>query len=72
MLIGSVESTDLFTGPADQPLQIVRVRLVNTGPAVLTGQPNVTVTVHGRNVGTPQPAVVAAPAPGAEAAAEVA
>ncbi|MGH3304960.1 MAG: glycoside hydrolase, partial [Streptosporangiaceae bacterium] len=73
MLISSVESTDLFTGPADQPMQIVRVRLANTGPAVATGAPaDVSVTVRGRDAGSPQPAVVSAPAPGAEATAEVA
>ncbi len=73
MLIGGVESTDLFTGPPDQPLQIVRVRLVNTGPAVLTGaRPSVTLTIRGSGVATPRPAVVAAPAPGAQATAEVA
>jgi alpha-mannosidase len=72
MLISGVESTDLFTGPADQPLQIVRVRLANTGPDVLTGSADVTLTIRGRDVGTPQPAVISAPAPGAEATAEVA
>ena len=72
MLISSVESTDLFTGPADKPLQIVRVRLANSGPAAATrGSANVTVTVRGRDVGTPQPAVLPAPPPGGEASAEV-
>jgi alpha-mannosidase len=73
MLISGVESTDLFTGPADQPLQIVRVRLTNTGPDVLTGAPaDVALTIRGRGAGTPRPAVIRAPAPGGEATAEVA
>jgi alpha-mannosidase len=73
MLISGVESTDLFTGPADQPLQIVRVRLVNTGPAAATrGPANVTLTIRGRDIGTPEPAVISAPAPGADTTAEVA
>ncbi len=73
MLISGVESTDLFTGPADQPLQVVRVRLTNTGSAVLTGPPaDVTLTIRGRDAGTPRPAVISAPPPGAEVTAEVA
>jgi len=73
MLISGVESTDLFVGPADQPLQIVRVRLSNTGPAAAIGAPTeVTLSIRGRDVGTPQPAVISAPAPGGDATAEVA
>jgi alpha-mannosidase len=73
MLISGVESTDLFTGPADKPLQIVRVRLTNTGPGAATsGEATVAVTVAGRGVGTPRPAVLTGPRPGAEAHAEVA
>ncbi|HXW87265.1 MAG TPA: glycoside hydrolase family 38 C-terminal domain-containing protein [Streptosporangiaceae bacterium] len=72
MLISSVESTDLFTGPPERPLQIVRVRLANTGPAVLTGGSAVTVTVRGRDVVAPRPAVQSVPTPGGEATAEVA
>ncbi|HXZ63714.1 MAG TPA: glycoside hydrolase family 38 C-terminal domain-containing protein [Streptosporangiaceae bacterium] len=72
MLISSVESTDLFTGPPERPLQIVRVRLANRGPAVLTGGPAVTVTVRSRDVRTPRPAVVRAPSPAGETTAEVA
>ena len=34
MLISGVESTDLFTGPAARPLQIVRVRVTAGGPRV--------------------------------------
>jgi alpha-mannosidase len=72
MLISGVESTDLFTGPADRPLQIVRVRLANTGPAVLaSAAANVTVTIRGRAVGTPQPAVLSAPPAGAETQAQI-
>jgi alpha-mannosidase len=71
MLISGVESTDLFTGPADRPLQIVRVRLANTGPAVLTRSADVTLSIRGRDVGSPHPTVISAPAPGAEATAEV-
>ncbi len=72
MLISGVESTDLFTGPPDQPLQIVRVALVNTGAGLAGGPAGVTVTVRGRDVGTPQPAVVTGLAPGEAATAEVA
>jgi alpha-mannosidase len=73
MLISGVESTELFTGPADQPLQIVRVGLTNTGPGAATGGPaDVTLTIRGRDVGTPQPAVISAPAAGGEVTAEVA
>ncbi len=72
MLISGVESTDLFTGPADRPLQIVRVALVNTGPAVAGGPAGVTVAVRGRDIGTPRPAVVTELPPGGAATAEVA
>jgi alpha-mannosidase len=73
MVIAGVESTQLFTGPADEPLQIVRVRLAGTGPAAATGAAaSVRLTIRGRGIGTPQPAVISAPAPGAEATAEVA
>ncbi len=72
MLISGVESTDLFTGPPERPLQIVRVRLANPGTAALTGGSAVTVTVRGRDVGTSRPAVVSAPSPAGETTAEVA
>ncbi|MBO0825600.1 MAG: alpha-mannosidase, partial [Actinobacteria bacterium] len=73
MRICAVESTDLFTGPAAQPLQIVRVRVSRTGPgsdaAVLDP---ITVQVRGRGVDTALPGVVTGLTRGAEAIAEVA
>jgi alpha-mannosidase len=73
MLISAVESTDLFAGTQDQPLQIVRVRLASTGPAAgpQPGSP-VTLQVTGRGIGTPMPVTRPAPAAGGELAAEVA
>ena len=59
MRITEVASTDLFTGTADRPLQIIRVTLVNDGPGMISdpaGQ--VSVGVHGAGVVTPEPVVV--------------
>ena len=72
MLISGVESTDLFTGPAARPWQIVRVRIAATGPGVPGQRQPVTVEVRGRGADTAEPGVVTGLAPGAEATAEVA
>jgi alpha-mannosidase len=59
MRITEVVSTDLFSGSAARPLQIVRVTLVNDGPGMISdpaGQ--VTVAVHGAGVVTPEPVMV--------------
>ena len=73
MQIGGVNSTDLFGGTAAEPRQIVRVRLINSGPDLISDprQP-VTVEVTGRGVSTPEPVVVTGLEPGAELTAEVA
>jgi len=72
MQIGGVNSTDLFGGTAAEPRQIVRVRLINSGPDLISDprQP-VTVEVTGRGVSTPEPVVVTGLEPGAELTAEV-
>ena len=73
MRITGVDSTDLFGGTAAEPRQIVRVRLVNTGPGMITDRTQAaTVQIDGPGVGTPEPAVVTGLAPGAEVTAEVA
>ena len=71
--IGGVNSTDLFGGTAAEPRQIIRVRLINSGPDLISDprQP-VTVEVTGRGVSTPEPVVVTGLEPGAEPTAEVA
>jgi len=45
MRIARVESTDLFVGTAQRPLQVVRVTLVNEGPGMLA-TPALSATVH--------------------------
>ena len=45
MRIAGVESTDLFVGTAQRPLQVIRVTLVNDGPGMLT-TPAMSATVH--------------------------
>src|ERR1700739_4616874 len=73
MQIAGVDSTDLFGGTAAEPRQIVRVRLVNAGPGVITDRTQAaSVQIDGPGVGTPEPAVVTGLAPGAEVTAEVA
>ena len=72
MQIASVDSTDLFGGTVAAPRQIVRVRLVNAGPGMITDRTPATVQIDGAGVGTPEPAVVTGLAPGVEVTAEVA
>jgi len=71
MQIGGVDSTDLFGRSATGPRQIIRVRLINAGPGTVSGA-RASVTVNGRGVATPEPAIVTGLAPGAEVTAEVA
>ena len=51
MRITGVESTDLFTGTAQRPLQVIRVTLANEGPAATSGQ----IGVQGAGVRDPGP-----------------
>ena len=39
MRIAGVESTDLFVGTAQRPLQVVRVTVVNDGPGIAPDTP---------------------------------
>ena len=56
MRIVSVESTDLFTGTAQRPLQVIRVTLVNEGPGMLaTPAMSATISVQGSGVRDPGP-----------------
>src|SRR5579864_5939834 len=52
MRIAGVESTDLFVGTAQRPLQVMRVTLENDGPA---SAPDGTATVHVQGPGTRDP-----------------
>ena len=45
MRISSVDSTDLFRGTTARPLQVIRVRLANTGPGSVGAQDTVRVTI---------------------------
>lgn len=51
MRITSVEATDLFTGTAQHPLQVVRVTLVNDEPEATTAR----IGVQGPGVRDPGP-----------------
>ena len=57
MRISGLTSTELFRGTPARPLQVVRVRLVNDGPAADPQEP-VTVRVDGAGVSTPEPEVL--------------
>jgi len=72
MRIIGVASTDLFTGKAARPLQVIRVTLANAGAGLFraSGTP-VTVRVEGPGVSTPRPVSLPVPVPGAERIAEV-
>jgi alpha-mannosidase len=72
MRISRVSSAEIFSGTASRPLQVVRVWLVNDGPAALTDPAAaVTAQVHGAGVSTAQPAVLSGFGPGSEQVAEV-
>ena len=72
MRITAVASTDLFTGSAQRPLQIIQVTLVNEGLGLITdpGTP-VEIRVDGPGVTTPAPARVTGLEPGGTLTAEV-
>ncbi len=87
MRIGGVTSTELFGGTAARPLVIVRVTVVNDGPAETGGAGGagravpragqmsapglVAVRVEGPAVATPQPATAREPGPGEQVDVEV-
>ena len=52
MRIAEVESTDLFVGTAQRPLQVVRVTLENDGPA---SAPDAAATVYVQGPGVRDP-----------------
>ncbi len=59
MRITNIASTDLFVGPHERPLQVVRVTLVNDGPGMLRNlEAECAVSVVGAGVDTPQPATM--------------
>jgi alpha-mannosidase len=67
MRIAGIESTDLFIGTPQQPLQAIRVTVVNEHPAV----PETSVLVHGSGVGNPRPFWIDGLNPGEERTVEV-
>jgi len=72
MRITAVASTDLFTGSAQRPLQIIQVTLVNEGLGMITYPDTpVEIRVDGPGVTTPAPARVTGLAPGGTLTAEV-
>jgi alpha-mannosidase len=72
MRIVSVESTDLFTGTAQRPLQLIRVTLVNEGPGMLaTPAMPAAISVQGPGVRDPGPFGISDLNPGEEKAFEV-
>ena len=72
MRIVSVESTDLFAGTAQRPLQVIRVTLVNEGPGMLaTPAMSATISVQGPGVRDPGPFGISDLNPGEEKAFEV-
>ena len=72
MRIVSVESTDLFTGTAQRPLQLIRVTLVNEGPGMLaTPAMSAAISVQGPGVRDPGPFGISDLNPGEQKAFEV-
>jgi alpha-mannosidase len=67
MRIASVESTDLFVGTTQHPLQVVRVTLTSESPGSASG----TVHVQGPGVGNPSPFGVSGMQQGERRAVEV-
>ena len=66
MRITAVTSTDLFTGTAQRPLQIIQVTLLNDGPGMVTDpQLSVDIRVDGPGVTTPVPARISGSSRGA-------
>src|SRR6266851_2312535 len=72
MRIASVESTDLFVGTTQRPLQVVRVTLVNEGPGMLaTPAMSASLSVQGAGVRSPGPFGINGLSSGEERAFEV-
>ena len=70
MRITGVESTDLFAGTAQRPLQVIRVTVANEAPA-LDPAPPVSIRVDGPGVSTPVPVTLTGIQPGGAHTAEV-
>jgi alpha-mannosidase len=72
MRIVSVESTDLFAGTAQRPMQLIRVTLVNEGVAMLaTPAMSAAISVQGPGVRDPGPFGISDMSPGEQKAFEV-
>jgi hypothetical protein len=72
MRIVGVESTDLFVGTAQRPLQVIRVTLVNEGPGMLASPDEAaTVSVLGAGVESPVPFHITGLSPGEERMLEI-
>ena len=72
MRIVSVESTDLFAGTAQRPLQLIRVTLVNEGAGMLaTPAMSAAISVQGPGVRDPGPFGISDMSPGEQKAFEV-
>jgi alpha-mannosidase len=69
--IRDIRSTELFTGAAQRPCQLLRVTLVNRGEWLAGDSEVVTVRAGGPGVTTPEPAVVTGLGPGEERSADV-
>ena len=72
MRIVSVESTDLFAGTAQRPMQLIRVTLVNEGAGMLaTPAMSAAISVQGPGVRDPGPFGISDMSPGEQKAFEV-
>src|SRR6478672_7957591 len=72
MRIVSVESTDLFAGTAQRPMQLIRVTLVNEGPGMLaTPAMSAAISAQGPGVRDPGPFGISDMNPGEQKAFEV-
>src|SRR5262249_25743624 len=71
MRISGIDSTDLFRGSTGLPLQVIRVRLVNSGPGAVGEKDTVLVAIDGPAVSTPEPERITGLEPGAEVTVEV-
>ncbi len=72
MRIAGVESTDLFVGTAQRPLQVIRVTVVNEGPGMLASPAMAaSVYVQGSGVRTDGPFGITGLSPGEQRAFEI-
>jgi len=69
--IRGICSTDLFTGAAQRPRQLLRVTLANRGEWLAGGSETVTVRAGAPGVATPEPVTVTGLEPGEERTVEV-